>query len=192
MIDKYFIFLMKIVGLSQAKEYIGVIKHLFMEEFIWNTDNNSLDDQRKFGARYLREEWCDAHGYGYSSLYDAMMIECSWLEALIGLARQVEHDITHDESKGDRTSVWFWEMLKNLGLTGPRLKGDNVDIMYIEHCLNRFTNRDYNPDGSNGGLFVVSKEDSYKYFNDVVDLRKADMWGQINMWLTVQYKKHKI
>ena len=58
-------------------------------------------------------------------------------------------------------------------------KGQKETLIYISNVLNTFLNRDYNFDGSNGGLFKVEKPRA--------DMRKTDLWMQLNWWLVEKY-----
>lgn len=73
---------------------------------------------------------------------------------------------------GDRTSQWFWGMINNLGLNG--MTDRSYDAEYVERTVDRFLNRDYEPDGR-GGLFRIR--------NCGKDLRKAEIWHQLCWYL---------
>lgn len=72
---------------------------------------------------------------------------------------------------GDRTGVWFWDMIENLGLY------EYTDDEYVEEdvddILERFMELQYAPDGF-GGLFVIT---------DAGDIRGKDIWWQLNRYL---------
>ena len=77
-----------------------------------------------------------------------------------------------DPGVGDRTGQWFWGMIVNLGL-GSMTDG-RYDRRFVEGVLNRFLNREYEPDGR-GGLFRI------KHCNR--DLRTVEIWYQLCWYL---------
>lgn len=77
---------------------------------------------------------------------------CSVLEMMVALAIRCEESIMDDPQIGDRTSQWFRNMLVNLGL--GCMSDDRFDLEYIDMVVNRFLDREYEPDGG-GGLFTV-------------------------------------
>ena len=61
--------------------------------------------------------------FGYENGYESAMIAsylddrpCSVLEMMVALSMKMEEQIMDDPDIGDRTSVWFWKMIDNLGL----------------------------------------------------------------------------
>lgn len=97
---------------------------------------------------------------------------CSVLEMMVALAMKCEETMD-DPSIGDRTGQWFWGMVTNLGLGA--MMDDRFDRRYVEDVVNRFLDRDYEPDGK-GGLFTIRNCD--------VDLRNVQIWYQMNWYLT--------
>lgn len=92
---------------------------------------------------------------------------CSVLEMMVALSIRCE-EIMDDPAYGDRTAQWFWKMVVNLGLGG--MTDDRYDEYYIEEVIQRFLNREYEPDGK-GGLFRVK--------NCPYDLRREELWYQM-------------
>lgn len=76
-----------------------------------------------------------------------------------------------DPDVGDRTGQWFWSMLVSLGL------GSMDDRKYsrsaVDGVLERFLNREYDPNGE-GGLFTV---------DNGRDMRRTEIWYQMNYYL---------
>ena len=93
---------------------------------------------------------------------------CSVLEMLVGLALRCEETIQDDTNYGNRTEQWFWGMIANLGLGG--MYNANFDQTYVDEVIDRFHNRQYEPDGQ-GGLFRIRDIDC--------DLRKMEIWRQM-------------
>ena len=78
--------------------------------------------------------------------------------------------------EGNRTSQWFWIMLTNLGLNG--MDDDHFDEYEANRIIDRFLNREYEADGSEGGIFVLEKP--------FRDLRDVELWIQAN-WFIGEY-----
>lgn len=97
---------------------------------------------------------------------------CSVLEMMIALSIRCEESIMDNPAYGDRTSQWFWGMIRNLGLYS--MTDDRFDYDYVSAVIDRFLNREYEPDG-NGGLFKIP---NCKY-----DLTKIEIWYQLCWYL---------
>ena len=97
---------------------------------------------------------------------------CTVLEMMVALAVRCEEDMMDDPDYGDRTSQWFWNMVVSLGLGGMT---DRVyDYERVEMVIQRFLNRDYEPNGK-GGLFTLR--------HAPFDARKVDIWHQLCWYL---------
>lgn len=96
---------------------------------------------------------------------------CSVLEMMIALAIRGE-SFMDDPSVGDRTRQWFWGMIKSLGL--DTMTDDKFDERYVRDTVDRFLNREYEPDGR-GGLFTIR--------NCEYDLRTVEIWWQLCWYL---------
>lgn len=97
---------------------------------------------------------------------------CSVLEMMVALTLKCEETIMDDPSVGDRTRQWFWNMITNLGL--GTMSDDNYDKRYVIEVVNRFLDRDYEPNGR-GGLFFIRNTDT--------DLRGVEIWHQLCWYL---------
>ena len=165
----------ELVDFVDGENLRGVLWRLYTTEFYW-FDDIIMDRNRAMDGLKLRHE---DKNVGYS-------VNCSVLEMLIGMAIRCESDIMHVNGAGDRTIEWFWIMIGNLGLDNPDLESDLHDEIaqksaedHIEFVLDQFLNRKYDYYGKNGGLFEL------KYPRG--DLRKADLWQQLNWWLVENY-----
>lgn len=101
---------------------------------------------------------------------------CSVLEMMIALSIRCEDTITDDGDIGNRTKQWFWGMITNLGLGS--MSDDRFDELYVRDTVERFLNREYEPDG-NGGLFTIR--------NCEYDLRDVEIWYQLCWYLDKFY-----
>ena len=97
---------------------------------------------------------------------------CSVLEMMVALAIRCEESIMDDPLIGDRTSQWFRNMIVNLGLGS--MTDDRFDIAYVDMVIDRFLDRQYEPDGE-GGLFTV------RHCN--CDLREVEIAYQLYWYL---------
>lgn len=145
-----------------GKSYNQLFEYLYSVEFYWTIP---MDRNRALDGIDLRDK------YGCSN--DILDEPCSVLEMLIGLAARMENQFMTNYDEGDRTGQWFWMMLTNLGLN--RLDDDNFDEETADYFTYRFLDRDYEPNGEGGGLFVVERP--------FQDLRDVDIWTQMNWYL---------
>lgn len=97
---------------------------------------------------------------------------CSVLEMMVEVARYCEEHIMDDPAIGDRTGQWFWGMIVNLGLGS--MDDSRFDPDYVDDVIERFLDRDYEPDGR-GGLFTIR--------NCEYDLREVDIFRQLCWYL---------
>lgn len=105
-------------------------------------------------------------------ILDDLAGPCSILEMMVALALRCEECIMDDPAYGNRTGKWFWGMIVNLGLGG--MYDQRFDIYYAEEVIERFLNRDYEPNGK-GGLFTIEDCDR--------DLRDVEIWHQLLWYL---------
>ncbi|MCD8119707.1 MAG: hypothetical protein LUE29_09580 [Lachnospiraceae bacterium] len=117
--------------------------------------------------------------FAYEHDYDERMIvtvlddrPCSVLEMMVALAVRCEEHIMDDPEIGNRTSEWFWGMIKNLGLMS--MTDDNFSDSYVDTVITRFLDQDYEKNGK-GGLFTVDHCGR--------DLRTVDIWCQLCWYL---------
>lgn len=139
--------------------------HLYRREFIYSID---MDRNRA-------QDGMDLRIYQYpletDSYYPGSLSRpCSVLEMMLALAIRCEQHIMSDTEKGDRTSVWFWDMIINLGLDG--MDDVHYDEATVDAAIDRLLNHTYETDGQ-GGLYTVR--------NAPKDMRTAEIWYQM-MW----------
>ena len=117
--------------------------------------------------------------FGYEKAYEDSVIAsyldnepCSILEMMVALAIRCEEHIMDNPDIGNRTGLWFWNMITNLGLGS--MSDDNFNRDFVNHIVSRFLNRDFERDGK-GGLFRVNRCKQ--------DLRSVEIWYQMCWYL---------
>ena len=178
--DAYFCWLIRLVGDGYIEgNYQKLLWKLYVTDYIWELD---YDRNRAADGVFLRKIFKREYGefaYNFGNFGDAnggQERPCSVLEMMVALARKAENDIMHDPDFGDRSSQWFWTMLENLGL-------DVYDDYHffeeeVDRILDIFLHRRYENNGS-GGAFPIR--------NRTRDLRKTDLWWQMNAYLEEHY-----
>ena len=170
--NEYFEWMYHIVCNKRYSEHISYRKlfmHLHNFEFVSyiRGDENRIND-----GIQLRRRFSIDSGYEDNYLSSYLKEPCSVLEMMLALAIRCEETIMDDPKKGNRTGQWFWDMVINLGLGA--MTDYNYEKDYVENVLNKFVNREYEPDGR-GGLFTIR--------NCNKDLRKIDIWCQLCWYL---------
>lgn len=155
---------------SKENSYEKLISYLHDREFIFSIskDSNRAEDGEDLRYRFTYEM------YKYEDrdyIIDCLSRPCSILEMMIALAIRCEETMD-DPSIGDRTSQWFWRMVVNLGLGS--MYDRHFDMHYVDDVIDKFLNRDYEPDGK-GGLFRVR--------NCEYDMRNVEIWSQLCYYL---------
>ena len=102
--------------------------------------------------------------------------KCRMLEFLIGLAIRCNSTV-YDNLYPNLVPEWFWNLLENLALdvyTDNYLeKFGRDEVVTVFHRLNQ---REYNSDGSDGGLFPLM--DAHE------DQTKVEVWYQMMAYLS--------
>ena len=154
-------------GHSQNRKIITLLHNI---EFRYSIpmDANREEDGINLRYRFVTEVGIPKN---YQEVYGYLDGPCSVLEMMIALAIRCEESIMDDPDIGDRTSEWFWLMMKNLGLDYMSDRKFDRDI--AEEKISIFLDRKYKRNGE-GGLFVV---------NGRRDLRKVEIWYQMCWYL---------
>ena len=167
--DLYFDWMYRLVC-KKPRSYRKLFKQLHEIDFYYliPMDGNRAEDGVDLRYRFGYEEAFDDHAIA-SYLDDR---PCSVLEMMIALAIRCEEHIMDDPDIGDRTDIWLWDMIRNLGL--DFMSDNRYDPEYVDTVIGRFLNRDYGRDGR-GGLFVID--------DNRCDMRSMEIWYQMCAYL---------
>lgn len=152
----------EIVSYRKLLTYLHHVEFTFIDPMDSNRAADGVELRYRFAHGYLRDDEKEYYLNG----------PCSVLEMMLALSIRCEETIMDDPTIGDRTAQWFWGMISSLGLGG--MYDTNFDIYYVEEVIERFLNRDYEPDGE-GGLFTIR---NYDY-----DMRMIEIWHQLCEYL---------
>ena len=153
-------------GLSFRK----LLSYLYDKEFTYTV---GMDGNRAEDGMDLR------YRFAYESYYNDAMIseylddkDCSVLEMMVALTIRCEENIMDNPDFGDRTGLWFWNMLESLRL--DNMSDDAFDDKYVDRVIEKFLNHEYERNGK-GGLFTVPRSKH--------DLRTVEIWTQMCWYL---------
>lgn len=161
--NKLFEWISELMGCTN---HTRLLRTLFDIEFVPTID---MDNNRVFDGVQVRYEFGEVHNIPREDIDDPLdQNVCSVLEMMVGLSMRIEESIMNDADYGDRTSMWFWMMIKSLGLYIET--DDRIEDGYVRHTIERFMDREYMPTGV-GGLFTVNNSDR--------DMTKLEIWDQM-------------
>ena len=167
--EDYYYWLTDLLGDDNIQySYSKLLWQMLETEFRWSVpyDSNRASDGLSLRRTYLRET-------GYQLFIN---IGCSVLEMFIAMCRRCEDELMHDPDLGDRTYVWFMDILENMGL--DYYDDYNYDCDSVDTILEKFLDRDYEKDGFGGAFYA---QDS------CADFRTKDLWWQLNAFLEANY-----
>lgn len=131
-------------------------------------DEARLEDGRDLKYHFANDLCIPDRVVAYS-----IPVNPSVLEVLVALAVRGELQMMSDiERYGDRTSLWFWTMLHNIGVT--QFTNRNFNPEGVRYQIDKFLQRTYDRDGRNGGAFVVDYPPG--------DMRTTELWYQMSWY----------
>lgn len=148
-------------------DYRELFEYLYSREFIYTVPK---DRNRVADGLCLRDTFSDA--YGYFGIRDDLDMPCNTLEILVSIADRCEKQFMTDAELGDRTGMWMYSMLVSLGIAD--LTDGYFDVGTARKAIDVFLARSYCRNGR-GGLFTVK--------NRNIDMRKVEIWNQMNCYL---------
>lgn len=169
-IDIYFSWLVGLVYKKSAEARLSthgkLLRYLFEKPFIVRVplDQNRLGDGASLRWVFYKE----------TGIEDPIQDDdyCSMLEMMVALANRCECDIMANDTYGDRTKIWFWSMVKSLGLADQT--DDIFDESYCDGVIERFLKGEYGYDGT-GGLFELQCPH--------YDIHNTELWMQLQWFL---------
>ena len=188
---RYFQWLCSIVGVEfDGFEFNFLLKKLFDKEFYWTVAN---DDNRATDGVWLRANWLfnineEMVEVGQIPIEGSDLEgPCSVFEMMIGLSWRMEEDVMMNEKYGNRTAVWFWNMLWNMfaDFGGVEVVADDMFMadpgtdIFVDHVVQRMLDRKYDYDGSRGALFILKRPR--------MDMTQVEIWSQAMSWLSENY-----
>ena len=167
-----------------AERYSILFDILHDTEFTWS-ERVPRDADREADGRYLRLRF--VNGSDSDIMEDWLEVmdvtwPASFLEFLIALAYSIDDKIMYDPERPDQASLWFWEMLDNVGLA----RYDDVTMFHegmlawaiVTETVDRILQRRYEYDGG-GGLFPLR--------SPKMDQRNVEIWYQANAYMIENY-----
>jgi len=137
--SEYFSWLLQFIEYYRVNlnRYMRLLVYLFDREFTWviPNDSNRAYDAMELRFDFLNGEECE----------EIDKRPCSVLEVLIRLSMDWEHEITYDFHKGDRSNVWFWVMIDNLGLLD--YPDTNFDEDIVDEIVSVWLDRRFEKNG---------------------------------------------
>lgn len=150
------------------ERYADLLLYLSGKPFTWSMKR---DQDRARNGLALRKNFSEYSEVDPDFWVGKMPDQCSMLEMMIALAMACD-DIIFDPDYGTRTAEWFWMMVDNLGLSN--MDKYFFDKEYCDEVVDVMLKRRYFKNGR-GGLFTTR--------NPKIDMRKAEIWYQANVWL---------
>lgn len=154
--------------------YSELLHTLFEREFTYIIFN---DDNRANDGLNIRNHYAWANDISVGFWEGILPNNCTMLEMMLALARRWNDEFLWDPDYGDRTSQWFWEMIKNLGL--DFYDNYNFDRDEVNRIIDVFLDREYDSNGEHGGMFPVREHGE--------DMRETELWYQMNYYLEENY-----
>ena len=156
--------------MGENRSYRKLLRRLNEIPFIYILP---MDENRKEDGLHLRYRFGHECGWSDQDVVNRLDIsECSVLEMMVALAIRCEETLMDDPAYGDRTGIWFRDMISNLGLSG--MDDRRYSQQYVDAHIDIFLHRRYAPDGE-GGLFHLR--------NPGEDLRNVQIWYQMSWYL---------
>ena len=153
---------------TNGESYHKLCHALDEREFVYSIpmDANCFDHGIEFRYRFGYEK----HISDSEIASELDIRPCSLFEMMVSLAFRCEEHIMSNPELGDRTSLWFMDMLHSIGI--DHLTDSNFSQREFDMAIDILLDREYEPNGK-GGLFTISDPRR--------DMRTADFWYQA-MW----------
>ena len=172
----YFLWLLRRIDVTDGdllddSGYSYLLRTLYDRPFYSVIDR---DNYRALDGESLRAEYEEETGSKAPELGD-----CRILEMMVALSVRIETEILYNYIYGNRTSEWFWMMVRNLGLS--KYDDSHWNERQVEKILTRFLDREYGQHGV-GSLFPCDDIEPEKF-------REMEIWWQMQRFLIKKYWK---
>lgn len=147
---------------TPSTSFHSLLYFLHCTEYVWRL---SGDDNRAEDGRDLRSEFLAQSRYRVDETW--MLLDCSVLEMLIGLARRAAF------ATSKNTQEWFWIFLENLGLSEVS-DASYASTPNLGEIVERFVWRQYDVRGR-GGIFPLRYPQH--------DQREVELWYQFSEYV---------
>ena len=171
----YYHWLTETVANKHSKKYKNLLSDLYEEEFTVIIDR---DVNRAIDGTNLRFQYADE--YSYMDIMDILEMPCSVLEMMVALALRFKNSTLNGYNYN--ASDIFWEMIRNMGLDDQTDNNYSTDV--VLDAIDILVNREYDSDGSGGGLFIVKDPRQ--------DMRDTELWFQINWYYAPKIQKGEL
>lgn len=128
-----------------------------------------MDKNRMHDGVDLRDIYVSRTGHEMPKADDT---HCTVLEMMVGLSIRCEKEQMHNQDFGDRTPIWFWGMVRSMGLADQT--DENFDEEACDIAIAKMMGRQYDYNGK-GGLFTVKEPRE--------DMRTIEIWYQMMRYL---------
>lgn len=157
-------------SLCPSASYQKLFEYLYSREFFSTIghDTNRIDDGKDLRLQFTEESSVYNYRDAYKYLYN---YPCSVLEMMVALAYRCE-SIIGDYERGDRTAIWFNQMLRSLHI--DIMDDSNFDESYVDRVIDTLINHKYRRNGD-GGLFTLK--------NPPKNMQKTEIWYQMCWYL---------
>lgn len=170
---EYFDWLVSMIAIDPPEYfcYNNLMNFLYQEDFTWTMHR---DANRAQDGTDLRDLF--SYETGIIDWHNALGGPCTVLEMLVGLAHRIDNEVMYDYELGDRTNVWFWEMIGNIDL--DELDDNHFRQDKAEKLLNNWLYRQFDSNG-NGSIFPLKSTQN--------DQRMTEIWLQAQEYFVEKY-----
>lgn len=153
---------------KECKDNLHIVLTLANVEFVWN---HPMDENRAIDGLELRDDFEYETGE-YLDKTSGLMPNCSFFEMLAALCIRCENQLMRNLSLGDRTSKWFFEFLRNLGIN-KRMNSEEIEDLAYD-----FMDGNYKANGE-GGMFPLRKRG--------IRQKGEQIWKQLSAYINENY-----
>ena len=159
---------------TEKERMVTLCRLLFGTDFVCEIEEDSIrakdaTDIRKVYAEKTGEE-AGKNEREIDRIWKSVHGKCSVLELIFSMCVRLD-DMVNEGEEGAMIPVFFNILADNIGITDEKTDP--------KVAVERFMKREYNADGTGGGLFPLKK---WSKKSDR-DQRKVSIWYQMNAWL---------